>query len=525
MKNIINIINFIRDVEPRRPKDLVTPVKEQIKLARRYGLKSTFLLQYDAFTDDVYIELMKSCSDVCEIGVWFEIVQPLTEKVGLKWRGRYPWDWHCDVGFLVGYSPEDRIRLIDETMSRFKSIFGYYPESVGSWHIDAVSMKYLSEKYHVKACCICRDQVGTDGYTMQGGYYNGAYYPSVNNMFCPANNPENQINMPVFRMLGSDAIYAYDYQVTDYNNDGIPTLEPVWNPGGGSEVWVDWFMKETFCGSGISIQYTQAGQENSFGWDRMGKGLEFQYPYIKKMADEGRAEVMTLKESGKWFLDNFSVTPAQTLKAMTDWNDCGRKSVWYSSRYYRTNVMWENGVVRFRDFYIFNDMYEENYLHVPCTTSACEYRNLPVMDGAIYTEPKGRAAGIYITSNGENTVWDDITYAETGSTATITLKHGNSRAVITLNENSVKIQSDIDTLTLTPVYDKNRALGTFDLSDDFGNHNNRDNVMTYVSQVFKTENKISFVFNNIEYSLSFEDATVNDDFSVVSNSGSIIVQI
>lgn len=49
--------------------------------------------------------------------------------------------------------------------------------------------------------------------------------------------------------------------------------------------------------------------------------------------------------------------------------------------------------------------------------------------------------------------------------------------------------------------------------------------MTYVSQVFKTENKISFVFNNIEYSLSFEDATVNDDFSVVSNSGSIIVQI
>ena len=102
---------------------------------------------------------------------------------------------------------------------------------------------------------------------------------------------------------------SYDdlLNISYYNNDGIPTLEPVWNPGGGSEVWVDWFMKETFCGSGISIQYTQAGQENSFGWDRMGKGLEFQYPYIKKMADEGRAEVMTLKESGKWFLDNWSL--------------------------------------------------------------------------------------------------------------------------------------------------------------------------------------------------------------------------
>ena len=155
MKNIVNIINFVRGVEPRpRDIDLQKPVIEQIRLLRENGLRGTFLLQYDALIDKSYLKLMDSCKDICEIGLWLEIVQPLVEKIGEPWRGRYSWDWHNDVGFLIGYEPQVRIRLIDAAMEQFKTTFGYYPESVGSWHIDAVSMKYLAEKYNVVACCI-----------------------------------------------------------------------------------------------------------------------------------------------------------------------------------------------------------------------------------------------------------------------------------------------------------------------------------------------------------------------------------
>lgn len=69
--------------------------------------------------------------------------------------------------------------MIDAHIKKFQEIFGYIPKVVGSWHIDAISMQYLSEQYNISACCICRDQVGTDGYTMQGGYYNQAYYFQV----------------------------------------------------------------------------------------------------------------------------------------------------------------------------------------------------------------------------------------------------------------------------------------------------------------------------------------------------------
>ena len=63
-------------------------------------------------------------------------------------------------------------------------------------------------------------------------------------MFCPANSKENQINMPVFRMLGSDAIYAYDSQAIDYGFRKCPTLEPVHL--GGTKIWCDCFSKKRF---------------------------------------------------------------------------------------------------------------------------------------------------------------------------------------------------------------------------------------------------------------------------------------
>ena len=50
-RQIVNIINFIRAVEPRSPMDLMTPVKEQIRLMKEHSLRGTFLLQYDALVD------------------------------------------------------------------------------------------------------------------------------------------------------------------------------------------------------------------------------------------------------------------------------------------------------------------------------------------------------------------------------------------------------------------------------------------------------------------------------------------
>ena len=112
-RQIINIVNFIRGCEPREPMDLVLPVQKQIELMKQHNLRGTFLLQYDAMLDPVYVELMKSLDrDQFEIGVWFEVVQPLVEKVDIPWRGRFPWDWHVHCGFSMGYTKPQREALL-----------------------------------------------------------------------------------------------------------------------------------------------------------------------------------------------------------------------------------------------------------------------------------------------------------------------------------------------------------------------------------------------------------------------------
>ena len=152
---IINIINFIRGVEPRFEIDLIEPVRKQLELVDKHNLPASFLFQHDALIDTNFTKLFEQVNDNIEIGGWFEITQTLVDRVGLKWNGRYPWDWHCNVGFPVGYKPEERIQLVDAFMQDFQNTFGFYPKSVGSWFIDAVTLAHMGDKYGVIASCNC----------------------------------------------------------------------------------------------------------------------------------------------------------------------------------------------------------------------------------------------------------------------------------------------------------------------------------------------------------------------------------
>lgn len=387
MHSIINIINFIRAVEPRDPElDLVEPIVNQIELVRRHGLAATWLLQYDALIEERFVAPLKELDDFQEIGAWFEVVQPLVEKVGLKWRGRpgYAWDWHSDVGFSVGYTPKEREMLADEFMAEFKRVFGQYPASVGSWFMDAHLLGYLADKYGVRASCNCRDQWGTDGYTLWGGYWNQAYYPSRINAYIPAQNESNQIPIPVFRMLGSDPIYQYDVGVGP-NGQGVVTLEPSYSEtaegGGGVPAWVDWFFGANFGTPCLTFNYAQVGQENSFGWAHMRDGLTYQINLIAGKVARGEVQVETLCTSAEWFRANYPVTPASAVTALTDWKNQGRKSIWYNSRYYRANLFWEDNEFRIRDIHLFDESYQERYLTKVCTTHNAIYDTPPVFDG------------------------------------------------------------------------------------------------------------------------------------------------
>ena len=389
---IVNIVNFIRLLEPRDTEItedvLYQTVVKQVQIMKKYNLGGTFLLQYDALLDSRYQQLLKSLPDSSfEIGAWWEIPQPMVEKAGLKWRGRYPWDWHADVGFSTGYTAEEREQLVDVYMSDFKKIFGYYPKSVGSWFIDAHTLNYLYQKYGITASCNCKDQVGTDGYTMWGGYWNQAYYPSKINSYMPAQNESNQIPVPIFRMLGSDPVRQYDTGLGS-DRQGVITLEPVYKEGGGDLSWVNWYFKEFIKGESMEYAYTQAGQENSFTWNTMAKGFEIQMPLIARLRNENKLKVETLAESGQWFKEHYKVTPATSVTVNEDLNGSNRKTVWFNSRFYRINLLWENGTLRIRDIHLFDENFQSAYLTKKATSNECSFFTLPFVDGYLWSTPQ-----------------------------------------------------------------------------------------------------------------------------------------
>lgn len=386
---IVNIINFVRLCEPRDERItedvLYQTVVKQVEVMRQYNLRGTFLLQYDALLDTRYQTLLKQLpQESFEIGAWWEIPQPLVENAGMTWRGRFPWDWHADVGFSTGYSPTEREKLVDVYMRDFKRIFGVYPKSVGSWFIDAHTLKYLYEKYHIIASCNCKDQVGTDGYTMWGGYWNQAYYPSRLNSYMPAQHVENQIPVPIFRMLGSDPIRQYDQGIGS-ERQGVITLEPVYRDGGGDATWVNWFFREFVQGECLAFAYVQAGQENSFTWNGMAKGFELQMPLIAKLRDSNQVQVQTLSESGQWFTEQYRVTPATSVTVNQDLPVSDRKTVWFNSRFYRTNILWEEGTLRFRDIHVFDEGLPSDYLTERVQSNECHFFTLPVIDGYLWS--------------------------------------------------------------------------------------------------------------------------------------------
>ena len=427
----INFINFLRGVNQAHDFDyMIEPVVEQLKVAKEFDVPVTFMLQYDALIDDGFIKVLSAeDSKMVEIGGWFEIPKQLVEAVGLEWRGRegFTWDWYNEVGFLIGYTPEERMLLIDEYFKKFKEIFGYHPVVVGSWHIDAFSMNYMAEKYGVIGSCMCREQIGTDGYTMWGGH-RSVYFPNKNNMFAPAKDKKNQMNLVAFRMLGECPIYCYDHPYLATVGGGanlfgrnVFTMEPASKVTGGHPDYKNNYYRNESNPLNSQFTYTQIGQENGFAWTlyNVSVGSPLQVGGAKKLADEGKVVFEKFSETAKWFMDKYDTTPASVYAAEEDYFESGRKSYWCYNTDLRANVYIQNKMFWIRDIYLYDDEYKGRYVDKNCVTHSCTYDNLPAVDGYVWSNEFVRA-GIY----------------------PVTVKNGKKRAVM-LGKTEIKNEDGI----------------------------------------------------------------------------------
>ena len=371
---IANIYNFIRKshVEPSEfIIDDFETIRNQLILMKQLGLPGTYALKYDALMDPNYQALLKDYLDENdEISAWWEIPSELCRRAGISFRdssNEEVFDDRVNSAYPIGYTPEERKKLVDAYMEDFYAIFGKYPETIGCWVLDNVTVQYAHERYGVCGACCCRDQMATDGFTLWGGWPNGVYFPSKKNLYLPASTGDNQLNVPMFRMLGPDPIYNFEAGVRD-KLEGVYTLEPAWLTGRDMN-FISWIFGRLTDEDALGVGYAQVGQENNFLWENIRPGFGPQLHHLEKLLKAGKLRVETLGQSARWYRDQYRLTAPVSYQASRDWNPrfahLDLSSQFYASCNYRMGLLGEEGHLRIRDLFIYREDYPCRYLERP----------------------------------------------------------------------------------------------------------------------------------------------------------------
>lgn len=320
--------------------------KQQLEQFKKYNLSATFIIRYDALKTHKFITLFKSyASGKIENGIFFEITPSLARDAGIVYKGSEDRWYRAQYAYLVGYSQEERKKLIDTAMAQFKEQFGIYPKTTGGWMIDTFSAEYLSRKYGVKVHEITREQWGTDGYALYGGSILSAYVPSKNWLFVPAQSDLSAFPLRIIRQTLSDPVRNYGDLTSGYTsqpNDYSRTKN------------FNYFKHLLRQVESYSLPLAVLGLENSL--DKQYQDIyEKQIEYVSKVV--GKENVILPAEIGNIDKQNFVFG--------TDQNDTSYSAYWIETAGYRVRLVKKNNSIQLTDLRIFDESVSDPYYLVP----------------------------------------------------------------------------------------------------------------------------------------------------------------
>ncbi len=202
-------------------------VQKQAEAFITHNIPAYFAIRYDALIDPQFRQYFQNISkqypDIIRPALLIEITPQLAQKAGVAYKGSKE-IWHeAQHIFTIGYSAQDRKKLIDTLFRIFYEAFGYYPPLTSAWMIDTDSFNHINETYRVRIHQITREQWGTDSYTLYGGPPHYPYPPSKQWLFVPDYGRKNTL---IVRQTVTDPLYnygdatsAFTSQPNDYAND------------------------------------------------------------------------------------------------------------------------------------------------------------------------------------------------------------------------------------------------------------------------------------------------------------------
>lgn len=404
--------SFISVVNPIRGSDFwnlegkpIDAVKGQMDILTKENVPSTWLLRFDAFNDQEIVNLLQKSSDVNEKGLFIEVTPTLTKAANVKYNQSASWHNAKSV-LLTGYSPDDRVKLIDTSFATFKKTFGYYPKSVGAWWVDAYSLDYMQKKYGVTGALIVADQYSTDDYQIWGQYFGTPYYPMRKNALAPAQSENNKIPLVIMQWATRDPVNGY----------GKGVEESTYSVQAND--YLDYHNLDTnYFGKLIDIYTTQkynqinhlvVGLENSYSWQKYKSEYQNQILLLRQKSLKGQFSLVNMQSFANIYKLKFpGLSPPQIIVS-DDPLGSNYKSVWFMNNFYRVGWFYNQEGSVVRDIRQYIDGSEEICFSKPCDSVNFATFATRVLDDVTnhqkWALDEGQINSINVSRDGQNYV-------------------------------------------------------------------------------------------------------------------------
>ncbi len=349
------IINQIRGIEDCCDKGSGELIDEVVG-SKFQSLPMGWTIRYDVFEDPAIFDKIKKIKN---LGLLLEITPQLAKDANVMYKGSLnpqSSDWYyAKNSMLLGYSQEDRKKLIDAIFGKFKAKLGYFPSYTSVWMIDGWSLKYIHDRYGVVLHELTKEQYETDSYSLEGGIFNAPYYPSLNHPLMPGNFG-NKLNMVMVRQTVSDLVYNYGSSKPYFTSQPNDYLE---NPQKKDITYFKSLVNNAIS-QPTEFRFGVVGFENSYSWDKYGQEYLRQLEYLSDLVKSGKLKVTSPSDFAKIFQNKYAENPPFYLEK--NFNSKSKTgTLWYFGKNYRVRILLKDKKLILDDLRLFTPLEDPYY--------------------------------------------------------------------------------------------------------------------------------------------------------------------
>ena len=288
----------------------------QQEAAHKNGLKTTIQITYASLFSDEIVKVAKEHNE--KYGD--EIALSLLGLPCKQFKEKYKTEDFC----IWMFDEPTKMAIIDDCFSLFHQKFGFYPQSTGSYFLDAFCINYIKAKYPSVKCAVatCWEEgpkayhtCNNSWYTfMDGGPWN-PWIPSKVNSHCPASDKDDDCGIVAIPHLSRDLMACFDGNGSNFGTHPQNVLRGMiyYDDNGSIEYpylynLIDQYrhLEKYNDGYAYNMMFVGPGWLNKAGrweapYELLAKSYEDGMKYYGKLKKEGKLLDLTMAEFADYY--------------------------------------------------------------------------------------------------------------------------------------------------------------------------------------------------------------------------------